>query len=515
MPLVNCVRRDLRAVAIGLLIFLALFSGRPALAEESHPGLMAEALYAEAVLAFNRKQSDKALKILNDLLAENPKHVEALQLKALTLKGSGNDAQAIDTYTRLIQLQPEKNRGPYYFELAVIYYRQKRIELARPLFQKAIALDFNAGASHLFLGLADFNAGKLNESEAHFDQVVHESDSEVRMVAYYYRGLINLKNSYGTLAMGDLIEARDIALSVSGTPMAGDIASSTSKLLAPFDKGQWFATFLFLPQYDSNISTAVFQTGSSGLAAVMGNLTAGAGWVSSPLKKAQVVLGLKEQLNAGVVPSDPTQSLNYSYWTQTASFYLNYKPLARHSFGIKIEPSYRTLLQGMAPFSLGGEAGPYYRIQATPHLQFMLEGYARPSLYFTQTDYTGIDSIVRFSTKYESDNRFFNPAGNLFFEYDSTSGNIGTFWSSGVELSNTFRFTPKNTGVLSVDLANFSYYLVSRQDSNFVTHASWVTQLNSHWSILGDAAFIWNNSNLNLTYTYIRWTVGAGVSWTL
>ena len=81
-----------------------------ALEEESHPGLGAESQYAEAVLAFNRKQTDEAIKVLDVILKENPNHVEALELKALSLKVKGDDPKSIGVYEKLISIKPEAER---------------------------------------------------------------------------------------------------------------------------------------------------------------------------------------------------------------------------------------------------------------------------------------------------------------------------------------------------------------------------------------------------------------------
>src|SRR4051812_44589591 len=82
-------------------------------AEESHPGLEAEADYAEAIILYNRKQYRDSLGVLDRLLEASPRYVPALELKALTYKLEGKDEDSLGSYKKLLPLTPEKNRGPY------------------------------------------------------------------------------------------------------------------------------------------------------------------------------------------------------------------------------------------------------------------------------------------------------------------------------------------------------------------------------------------------------------------
>src|ERR1700737_3593981 len=82
-----------------------------AFAEESHSGMNAEVLYSEAVLALSHKHAEEALSILDSLLKQYPGDIQAFELKALTLKREGDDAKAIGSYKKLIELKPSDERG--------------------------------------------------------------------------------------------------------------------------------------------------------------------------------------------------------------------------------------------------------------------------------------------------------------------------------------------------------------------------------------------------------------------
>src|SRR4051812_37216885 len=107
----------LRANALFSFILSAglILIGNLARAEESHPGLAAEAMYAEALLAYNTKKIDEAGRILDEVLKLDPNHLSALEMRALTLKIQGDDVKAVRIYKQLLKVKPEAERGPYYF----------------------------------------------------------------------------------------------------------------------------------------------------------------------------------------------------------------------------------------------------------------------------------------------------------------------------------------------------------------------------------------------------------------
>jgi tetratricopeptide (TPR) repeat protein len=137
-------------------VLYPLISATIACGEESHPGMNAEVLYSEAVIALSRKQTQQALATLDQLLKEYPQNTEGLELKALTLKNEGNEALAIESYKKLIQLKPVQERGPYHFELGMIYRRQKNAAQAKYHFAMALKLKTNPTVSRFFLGMQSF-----------------------------------------------------------------------------------------------------------------------------------------------------------------------------------------------------------------------------------------------------------------------------------------------------------------------------------------------------------------------
>jgi tetratricopeptide (TPR) repeat protein len=166
----------------------------------AHAGQEIEVGYADAVLAFNNKNFRKALEHLDRLLAISPQHVPSLELQALTLRSQGDDPRSLTTYRRLIQLKPEAERGPYYFEAAMIFYKNKRYAEARPLFERAITTKFNVGASHFFLGNIAFQSDAWARAERHFAAVLRDAPEDLRLASHYYVGILQAKRGYGAWA---------------------------------------------------------------------------------------------------------------------------------------------------------------------------------------------------------------------------------------------------------------------------------------------------------------------------
>src|SRR5262245_13707993 len=84
-------------------------------AEESHPGLQAEAVYAEALLHYNQRKMAEAARALDEVLKLDPNHLAALEMRALTLKIQGDDKRSVEIYKQLIKVKPKSDHPPYHF----------------------------------------------------------------------------------------------------------------------------------------------------------------------------------------------------------------------------------------------------------------------------------------------------------------------------------------------------------------------------------------------------------------
>lgn len=527
MTSAKCVQRDTgwRLVLAALFLGPTLAPVPLARAEEAHPGQRLETLYSEAVIAYNKKDYARSMTVINELLALNPKNFEALQLKALTAKATKNDTEAIKVYNQLLALKPESERGPYYFELGVIYDQHKQTQWARPYFQRAILRKFNVEASHLFLALEYFNAGDSNAAERHFDVVADSANSEMRAVGRYYRAIILLKAGFGSLGLGDLIEAREAADATKDSATAKNISAAAVKMLAPFDKPQWFGNLTLFPQYDSNLSQATTaNAAASGISAIKGNLSGGFGRVGSPMGSWQTVASLRGTANYNVGVQG-TGANDYQYLTATPSIYVSRKPMGRSVFGFKLEPTitgqYGSTSSGtIVPelYSVTGDVGIFWRLQAGKSFQLQFDWGSHPQYYFTSGDYTSFaNGYFTFSGKSLGNSFIFNPGFNLGGEYNGATGSSAAYIQGNAGVSNTMKFGADDQAILSFNGAYYNYMRSSpaRTDTNLLGRLTYIHNFTPTWSLSFDGSYTMNISSEATSYTYNRFTAGLGLSWTL
>lgn len=526
MDPVNCGTRDavsFRTLLIRALILLSLCANWPfasvGFAEESHPGLQAESLYAEAVLAYNRKDFAAAKALIDDLLKKEPKNIDSLQLLALIYRAQGKPELAYGAYRALVGLKPEAERGPYYFELASILYSQKRFAAARPLFLRSIWRRFNTTPSHLFIGLIDFKDNRFTTALDHFEAVAADRDPEMSAIGHYYVGTILLKTGAGGLGLGEMLESRAAAeRAPPESTSTKSLADAATQIVTPFDKGQWFASATLIPQFDSNVSLfPIASPGATGVWTIRTNYTAGGGYVSSPMRLFQVVASARLFGNFNFV----TGTEVYNFHNLSPAIYLTYKPMGRISLGIKAEGTvtfqYSTV-DGVnyanRPFAFIADPGVFLRWQPNPRFQLQWDAGFRPQLYVSSSDFTGWATYTRVSGRLTSASAAFNPGFGASGEFNYAVGDIWRYIAPSVELNNLFRIGSIDNLVVGATLTGYRYPWSGRLDGNLVMRASNVLTISKSFTWLVDLSYTVNSSSEE-PFTYNRWTAGTGVGFAL
>lgn len=508
--------------------FPSVGSAQPLRTEKS---LELEAQYAEAVIAFNGKRFDQARQILDQLLRISPNNPEALELKALSFKSEGKQKESIDTYRNLIKIKPEAERGPYYFELGSLYFQQKNIRYAKPLFERSIERGFNLAASHFFLGLIAFQAEQWYAADKHFAEVVASDVEELAIASHYYLGIVYFKTGYANGATQQLIEARQMAQKMPESPIARDITVATDKALAPFDQSQWFGNLSFLTQWDGNVSlvspTVIAAQQPAGLRTLKNTLVVGAGRVSSPLKKWQYVASYRLTINKNY----NKETRDYEFFSNVPSLFLTYNPLARTAYGFKAEGNvtFQNLEASTGggsrkyrPYSTGADVGPYVRHELVRRVQLTGEVIFRPQK-FGQDPSTpnlrrsGNGVVARSSVQYLSRSPYLNPEGSLSFENYHSQGVDFRTRAYGLDLSNDFRLSPKDVATAGFAVARTFYpvRVPRRQETTVTLRASYVRTLNAKLSLLGDFTYSRNDANIPDTFSYRKPVVTVGLSYNL
>ena len=505
--------------------FTGLFGSGIANADESHPGIGLESQYSEAVLAFDRQQIDKAVGILNQILAEHPDYTQALELKALALRTEGKDRLAIDEYLKLIKIKPEKERGPYYFEIGVLCYRNKNNKIARQYLERAISLNTNVAAAHLFLGMMSFGSDQTQEAESHFVEVDRLGLPEMKVVARYYLGLIYLKGGSPAHGTREFAQAKELALTLPDSKMASDTLAGLDKVLAPFNKGQFFGSATLQIEYDSNISetpsSAAVQTQASNTSTVEAVFNGGVGYMSPAMDPIQWVgsyqLSYNYNFNSAVK--------EFEYLSNIGSIYLNYHVLSDISGGIKLQGNYTFQNQPNDPtnlngsytqtrYSLSGELGPYFYAQIAQHYRLQTELYVRPQDFYTDPDLSGTDYVLRFTIQRETPDLYLNPGLSLTLEDNSAAGGDFKYRGYTVSLFDTLRPTSKDLINGGLDLISYDYYTNSQGRSDFTIspHISLLHNLGAKWALTGQLSYTTNSSTVPTSYSYNRFVIGAGIS---
>jgi tetratricopeptide (TPR) repeat protein len=491
---------------------------------ESHPGLQVESTYSEAVLDYNRQQSDEALKLLDKVLAVQPNHVQSLELKALILKTDKKNSEALGVYVRLLKLKAGNDRGPYCFEIGEILNRMGRLSEAAAYFEASIKLKFNIEAAQLYLGIIYFNSGNPKKAEVNFKAIEFHGLPEMKVVAHYYLGMIYLKWGYSYKGTQELYQAKEEAAGAPDNKTAKDTGDAADHVLDSYRKGTFFTSFTGLFQYDTNISSVPSTSGpqaeATNNATAQFKLSGGFGYISPSLDTIQFVPSYQASWNYNFNP----QTKQFEFFTNSASLYLNYKPLAQTTGGLKTsgnfifnnQPTLASAPAGASvysEYSFTGSIGPYIKSQITPELQVGWEFDVGPQDYFS-APLSGTDYQTRFSAQMETRSIWLNPGAFVLLDNDSTTNYQYAFRSVGWELSDTFRPTIRDTVILALDFNTYSYYLSnpSRVDTTWNPRLSVLHSINDKWSILGDLGYTSNISSIPSTYAYTRFVVGAGIS---
>lgn len=495
---------------------------------ESHPGISLEPMFSEAVIAYNSKQPVEALKVLDRLLKIQPDYVRALELKALLLKSSGKPEESRANYEALIKSSPKEKAGPYHFELGVLEYNAKRLDVAASHFEKAIAQKFNTDASHFFLGLIGFNladkGGKIAEAKNHFKAVTEGSSAELRPPAYYYLGLIAYKQGLGSEGTFQLIEARSAARSMPDNAIAKDIDKAVATALAPYSKASWFGNLSLMGAYNTNVSTQSDALTNSGAAsekkAIQSLFAAGLGRMSSPLDTLQWVGSYRATFNL----NSNAETRTFQFFTNTASLYLTLRPLARTQYGLKAEGSYvfsgkasevtgqDPAMIDLGPYSASLEVGPYMRRELSPGTKLSLESYFRPTSNYVTPGQSGYALSVRTSLQKDTNARWWNPIWNLSLDRASALDPIFRSIGGTLGLTNVMRPTGKDQLSATAQVTSFNYLESdpTRNDQLVVLRLSEVHHLTQSWTVVADLSYSYNHSSIADTYGYSQKIASAG-----
>lgn len=504
----------------------------PAVPGETHPGISLEPMYAEAVIAYNSRQTEEALRVLDQILKLKPDHLQALELRSLALKAAGKPEESRANYQRLLRAVPAEKSGPYHFELGVLEFNAKRPDAALPHFQAAAKRKFNEAASRFFLGLIAFSqadrSGRLGDAEREFKAVAEGDSAELKPAAHYYLGMIAYRKGQGSAGTFQLVEAKGLAAELPGNAIAQDIAKAVDQALAPYGKSQWFGSFSLTQAYNGNVASIPVSADQpeavSGKATLQTLLAAGLGRISSPLAPLQWIASYRGTYNINYNP----ETSKYQFLTHTANLYLTARPLARTQYGMKLEGNLNLSDQGTDPdasgergyllrlYSLTGEVGPYLRRTLEGGQLFSVEAMYRPQSYFNSfTGLSGSGGAVRATLFHDRNSTFWNPTFLLGADKTRTDDVAFRNWSLNGGLVDLMRISDRTTVTASLMLSFLQYdeSRPQRFDKLVSARLGWARQLRPRWSVVADATYTTNFSSIPERYYFKQPIASVGINY--
>ncbi len=194
------------------LMFLLVLS--TAVSAET-PQAEADVLTAQGVLAYDDRQYDQALALLQQALTHDPKHPRALYYAGLTNLALKQPAAAVTALEAARQAQPTDPAISY--QLGVAYFTAGRYDDAAPLLEQAFTSDPASENLGYYVGLGRYRQKHYKEAVDAFN-ANQSSDANVQQLSRFYRGL-----ALGVLGLPEqaTVELRQLEATGSNLPFTG------------------------------------------------------------------------------------------------------------------------------------------------------------------------------------------------------------------------------------------------------------------------------------------------------
>lgn len=206
---------------------------------------------------------------LIDLLPEKDPRTDGVRVAALYRRGvnerlHGDLADAVKTFSRLLQLDP--NQGEAYFRRGICFHFMGEERLAIRDFEQAASINFDSPRSNLWKGMSWAKLGDMNEAIRAYGESIAVSDRYVP--AFVNRGLAHMSQGDYLKAINDLNEAIRLqpteALHYYRRGKAQSAAGEHEKAIQSYMNAIEFDETL-RPAYDA-LSTELVASGQSALA---------------------------------------------------------------------------------------------------------------------------------------------------------------------------------------------------------------------------------------------------------
>jgi len=124
-------------------------------------------LVKAATEAFRKKEPDEALKLVSKAIKENPKHVDALTLRAAIHESLDKYAEAIQDWNKVLEL--DKDDASAYQLRGLVQFKAGKVKESIADFDKYIELKPAAKISHWQRGISYYYAGRYDDGRKQFE----------------------------------------------------------------------------------------------------------------------------------------------------------------------------------------------------------------------------------------------------------------------------------------------------------------------------------------------------------
>ncbi len=123
-----------------------------------------------AILYLRQQNYEKSLEIVNQMLAEQPKAVEILLIKASVLQTIDSDADVTPLYEKALSIEP--GRKEVYKVLGKLYLEKGAPEQAAEVFAQMVKRFPEAYVAHFYLGRIYSELGRYEKAETAFERTI-------------------------------------------------------------------------------------------------------------------------------------------------------------------------------------------------------------------------------------------------------------------------------------------------------------------------------------------------------
>src|SRR5262249_31214740 len=240
------INAEVRSVLIGLLVVLLLIGfAPPVLAQTTE----ADVYVAQAILDFDEKNYQDAIRNLEDVLKREPDHVEALYSMGVVYMALRRPDDAVRYLARANAKSPQDNSTP--FQLALAYFAQQCYETAEPLFERVYKADPTIDGLGYYVGFIRYRKKDYRGALEAFRRG-RTTDPQLQQLTRFYTGLSLAVLGLPAQASAEVEQALRLA---PGSPLTGPPERARDTIhTAAQRRGRLSASVTLGFLYDDNVT---------------------------------------------------------------------------------------------------------------------------------------------------------------------------------------------------------------------------------------------------------------------